>query len=124
MNAIATYQSLWRGAVPVRPPVTGQRRLTQAVVDKVLAEVCEGTDVRPREILGRGANRTHVIPLRQEAMYRLREITDEAGQPLYSYPSIGKRLNRDHSSVITAVKRHTERLQGLETAGMVLGGGE
>lgn len=117
MNAIVTYQSLWRGAIQITRERPGLQHLPKAVVDAVLTDLCRGTGVRPSDILGSDTNRTHIIPLRQEAMYRLRAMTDPTGRPLYSYPSIGARLGgRDHTTVMHGVRAHHRRLASQREA--------
>lgn len=51
------------------------------------------------------SRRAHPLPLaRQEAMWRMRNETTHA------MPSIGKCLNRDHTTVIYGIRRHEERM--------------
>lgn len=72
----------------------------------IIAEVAAEHQVTPADLIGHCRKPGYVKP-RHIAMARIR---NELG---YSYPQIGKLFNRDHSSVIWAVrggrKEHTPR---------------
>jgi chromosomal replication initiation ATPase DnaA len=90
--------------------VTEQRRvpLTFKLPDPpskvILAEVSVASGVPIDDLRGRKRWRSVAWP-RQEAMYRMRAETN------LSYPQIGRLLGgRDHSTIVTGVKRHAARL--------------
>lgn len=67
-------------------------------VDAVVAEVARGFRVTTGEILGRGRAR-HVHAARVCAMAVIREWTG------LSFPAIGRIFNRDHTTVMHAVRK-------------------
>jgi chromosomal replication initiation ATPase DnaA len=74
---------------------------------KLLAkEICKKHNLPIDEVLSDRQHR-HLVKARQEIWYRIRI---DLGM---SYPEIGKRFNRDHSTIMHGVKAHIERL-GLE----------
>lgn len=68
---------------------------------RILSECSAKYGVPIEAIVGASRSRA-ILPARYEAAYRM---VMEAGM---SYPSAGKRLNRDHTTVLHAVKRHVE----------------
>lgn len=65
---------------------------------KVLLDVCKKHRIKLVELLGERRSR-YLLPARYEAMWRM---SRELGM---STVAIGRRLNRDHSSVINALRR-------------------
>lgn len=89
-----------------RPALQAERlRRGQAVRFRsrpVLKAVAERNGVEPEMITGPGSY-SAIVRIRDEACWELRR----AG---LSYPEIGIAVNRDHSSVMSAVRRHEVRL--------------
>jgi chromosomal replication initiator protein len=83
--------SLWRGRIPIKPTMA-----------QIFAAVCADYDVEPDLIRSRHRFPDAVIP-RQEAMLRM----VETGQ--WTLPQVGRFFDRDHSTVIFAVRRAKAR---------------
>ena len=84
------------GEVLRNTPTTSNRRIT---VEEVLNLVCEYFDVEKSRILEDGRGTKEVSTARQVTMYLLRKLAE------LSHKSIGQQLgNRDHSTVVYAVK--------------------
>jgi len=71
----------------------------------VVAEVCDKHKVLPRELIS-PLKHNYLMPARREAMYRMRV---ELGM---SYPAIGRRMLRDHCTVVYNVRRY----QGMSSS--------
>lgn len=107
-----TYLSLWKGEVPAPPK--SSIAIRQDIFDQVLAEVCAGSSVRPRDLVGDSRLRP-IVHKRQEAMYRLRKLACEDGSPRYSLPVIGDKFGgRDHTTVLHGVRAHAKRLAAMD----------
>jgi chromosomal replication initiator protein len=75
-------------------------------MDDILRATARQFEVDPADIKSKGRRQELVAP-RQVAMYLIRELTS------HSYPEIGQFFSgRDHSTVMYAVQRVTERLGG------------
>lgn len=73
-------------------------------VPDIIKAVCMRFDLNQTQIVGRNANRFYSRP-RQIAMYLAREMTS------MSYPQIGARFKRDHTTVLWAVRGVTRLLE-------------
>ena len=76
----------------------------QAIIEQV-----KTPDITLAELLG-CTDRRRPARIRHEAMRRIRAITDTDGMPIYSYPDIGEFFQRNHSSVIYAVRVAEKRI--------------
>ena len=75
-------------------------------MDDVLRATARQFEVEAADIKSKGRRQELVVP-RQVAMYLIRELTS------HSYPEIGQFFSgRDHSTVMYAVQKVTERLEG------------
>ncbi len=75
------------------------RALTKPVTDdQVLAAVAEVYGISPRDLASR-SRRKEVVEPRQVAMYLLRDMLD------LSYPTIGEKLGRDHTTAIHSYEK-------------------
>lgn len=73
----------------------------------IVREVCEKHRVTIHEIRAH-TKETRIVIARQEAMYRLKKET------LMSYPQIAAKMGGfDHTTCMSAVKKHTARLAAL-----------
>ncbi|MBO4343741.1 MAG: chromosomal replication initiator protein DnaA [Clostridia bacterium] len=71
--------------------------------DKIITYVSQKTGIAPEEIVGK--RKTNEIAMaRQVSIYLLRELTE------MSYENVGKVFNRDHSTVVSAVKKIKEMM--------------
>ncbi|CDP50689.1 hypothetical protein [Devosia sp. DBB001] len=70
----------------------------------IVAECAAKYGVSVKDILSMRRNKD-IVSARYEAMWRMRQETT------MSYPQIGAKLGRDHSTVVHAIKRH-ERIRG------------
>lgn len=96
-----TVLSLWRGPLPVAP----QPR----TMFRILLEVGIKRRVSTADLLGPSRLQEHVRP-RHEAMWAMRQVTWADGSQRYSLPTIGRFFNRDHTTVLSGVRRHAERI--------------
>lgn len=80
-----------------------QQRLTQA--QQILAEIAQKHGVRISEIRGPRRQRALVLA-RHEYCVRL-----YSEMPQLSLPSIGRIINRDHTTVLYAVRKHKEAME-------------
>jgi chromosomal replication initiator protein len=71
--------------------------------DQILKSVAEFYNIGASDLITRGRKKEVVEP-RQVAMYLLRDILE------MSYPYIGERLGRDHTTAIHAVEKITQEL--------------
>ncbi|HEX7022628.1 MAG TPA: chromosomal replication initiator protein DnaA, partial [Trueperaceae bacterium] len=79
---------------------------TTLSMEDILRTTARHFDIEPSALRSKGRRQELVIP-RQVAMYLIRELTE------HSYPEIGQFFSgRDHSTVMYAVQRVTERLEG------------
>jgi chromosomal replication initiator protein len=67
-------------------------------VARIIADVALETGVPRRDILG-DARTKHIVDARHLAMWRVRRETG------MSLPAIGREFNRDHTSVLNAIRR-------------------
>ncbi len=82
--------------------------LTMADILRITAEHFE---VSPDDVRGKGRRQELVVP-RQIAMYLIRELTP------HSYPEIGQYFSgRDHSTVMYAVQKVSDQVEGDKTLG-------
>lgn len=75
-------------------------------IHAIIAEVCEKYDLTPAQIIGPQRHRFIVIA-RHEAYYRCAKETP------YSLPAIGRVFCRDHTSIMSGIKRHEKRMAAL-----------
>ena len=80
-------------------------------VREIIAEVSAKHGLQPAQITGPLTTKK-VTKARAEAAYRIRtELRPLALNPdFYSYPNIGRMLNRNHATIYTAVQRHAEAI--------------
>lgn len=83
------------------------RKALEARWKQIIAEVADKHQVNPMEILSQRREK-YIILARHEAVWRIRNET-----PL-SFPQIGVRMNRDHSTLIHSVKMHEKRIAAGE----------
>jgi chromosomal replication initiator protein len=81
--------------------------LSPSVRNQIIAEVLP-PGISCAEVLSQTRNR-RIARVRQAAMARLRAITDADGQPRYSFPAIGRAFDRDHTTVIHALRAVEKR---------------
>lgn len=89
------YLSLWKGPI-LRTPADASTA--------IIAEVAEKHGVTVKQLLGHRTDRAVAWP-RQEAMWELRQRTS------MSYPQIGRKFGRDHSTAIWACRQHEKRME-------------
>jgi chromosomal replication initiation ATPase DnaA len=75
----------------------------------IIWAVADERGVSPDEITGRGRTQK-VAHARQEVMWRARQVLRPDGSPRYSFPFIGRELNRDHTTVVHGVAAHEARV--------------
>lgn len=90
--------SLWKGLIT-------PRIARREEVEQVLAEVAGAHGVPPTAIKS-ATRRAKVCSARDELCYRLRKMG-------WSTPRIGQFLNRDHTTILAADRRHKAFLQSI-----------
>jgi chromosomal replication initiation ATPase DnaA len=97
--------SLWRG------PIYVETRKAREIV----AEVAKSHGFTFDDMIG--PRRFREISLaRQEAVWACRQVRRADGSQRYSLPFLGHLLNRDHTSILNAERRHAERLDAEKVA--------
>jgi len=75
---------------------------------QTLAAVAAAHGVSPADILGTRRFR-HLVYARQELAWRMRNARDSLGDPRFSLPQIAAWMNRDHSTLLHAIRAHEVR---------------
>lgn len=76
-------------------------------MQQIIKDVAAETGVSRDDLLGKSRLRT-VVRARWIAMHRMRELG-------YSYPAIGRRLGKDHTTVLSGVRKYKWQLRQQET---------
>jgi len=87
----------------VPPGPTGTAYFTQT-----LAAVASSHGVSPADILGPFRFRP-LVHARQELAWRMRNAKDSLGDPRFSLPQIAAWMDRDHTTILHAVRAHEAR---------------
>ena len=107
---VAEQKEVVSNLIPIRPKkrekivvyddiFKEEREAARVTSDKILFETCRYFNIdAPRDLIGHWRERNLIMP-RHIATYLMREMT------LLSLPQIGKRLNRDHSTVKFAIDK-------------------
>ena len=74
----------------------------------IVADVAAERGVPVSVLMGRSRYKRDVR-VRQEAIWRCREVRQDDGKPRYALQQIGQFFKRDHTTIIHACKRHLER---------------
>lgn len=90
--------SLWKGEVLDAPAAY------RPTMRQIATEVAEKHGVRLRDLTGRETGRIYVRA-RFEAMTRIRDELN------FSLPQIGRFFNRDHTTVINALRRYPQMVE-------------
>jgi len=77
-------------------------------MQEILAHVAARHNFTSQEVRGDVVNKK-LTAARHEAMWTMRQVTWPDGKARYSYPQIGTFFKRDHTTVMSACKRHAER---------------
>jgi chromosomal replication initiator protein len=75
----------------------------QPVGAKTLARIAAANGIAPSDLTG-PERPAWLVELRHECMWVLRQLG-------MSYPSIGRVMKRDHTSVMNGVRRHEQRME-------------
>lgn len=96
-----TVLSLWHGHIPAaRPPGNAMIRIVR--------EVAERHGLRPHDLTGPHRWKSYVAA-RFEAIWLIYQERWPDGRRVYSLPQIGRHFNRDHTSVLNAIRRYEGR---------------
>ena len=82
---------------------------------EVIREVAARHRLTIAELVGESRKREIAWP-RIEAMARIRALTGPDGRPRYTLPRIGQFFGRDHTTVLSAVRRWAEISASREAA--------
>jgi len=74
----------------------------------IVADVAAERGVPVSVLMGRSRYKRDVR-VRQEAIWRCREVRQDDGRPRYALQQIGQFFKRHHTTIIHACKRHLER---------------
>lgn len=77
---------------------------------RIILETAIKHNLMPAEMLG-AQRAPHLVKARHEVMYRLKTETT------MSLPAIGKRIGKDHSTVIHGVRKHKARMEAENAGG-------
>jgi len=80
----------------------------KAFFNQTLAAVAASHGVSPADVLGPVRVR-YLVHARQELAWRMRNARDAHGRPRFSMPQIGAWMNRDHTTILHAVRAHEAR---------------
>jgi chromosomal replication initiation ATPase DnaA len=75
----------------------------------IIRHTAEGHGLNVGDLTGRNRSRK-LVRARQEAMWRARQVKRPDGRNRYSFPQIGRALNRDHSTIVHGAAAHRDRL--------------
>lgn len=73
----------------------------QRIAEKLIGQVCEEFEVSRAELLGQSRNKD-IVPARHEACWRIAKATS------LSLPHLGSIFNRDHTSILHAIRKRNE----------------
>jgi chromosomal replication initiation ATPase DnaA len=85
-------------------PMIVERRLEEGFRQKIIRECAEEFGISVKDILG-NSRVNHIVMARRKAAW----IFYQRGT--MSYPQIGRLLNKNHSTIIHAVKKYQESLE-------------
>ncbi len=80
----------------------------KAFFDQTLAAVASSHGVSSADILGPFRFRA-LVHARQELAWRMRNAKDSLGDPRFSLPQIAAWMDRDHTTILHAVRAHEAR---------------
>jgi hypothetical protein len=84
------------------------RVVPAALFARVIEETATDHGLSPLDLLRKG--RSHKIAhARQHAMWRLRSMTDAAGEPLYGFLTLGRAFGLDHTTILHGIRQHRKR---------------
>lgn len=101
----ASYTFGWGWRVPVPPP---PRRPTRFAMREIVAEVAARHQLHPRDLTGPMRFKS-ICAARFEAMWLIYQERHPDGRRVYSLPQVGAFFNRDHTTVLNALRRHEQR---------------
>jgi chromosomal replication initiation ATPase DnaA len=73
-------------------------------VSQILHEECEAAQVSPHDVLS-PSRRWPVVAVRHRVWKRICEELRPRNRMVYSYPAIARMFNRDHSTLVHAMKK-------------------
>jgi hypothetical protein len=76
-------------------------QVDQRIAEKLIVQVCEEFEVSRAELLGQSRNK-EIVPARHEACWRIAKATS------LSLPHLGSIFNRDHTSILHAIRKRNE----------------
>ena len=83
--------------------------MINARMTDIVEEVCKQHRVRRNEFYGPRRTR-HLVLARWEAVYRMRQIVDKAGRPVFTFGRIAQHLRRDPSTIRHALTQYRNHL--------------
>lgn len=103
-----TMGNTWRIPASIPAPIL-------LTMDSVVNPIAKAHGVSVKALLGPARHKS-ICEVRFEAMWALRQQRNRHGQPRWSLPQIGRFFNRDHTTVLNALRRHAERLADQQVA--------
>jgi hypothetical protein len=97
---LSTRAGVLHGAIP--PGLyESSTKADERIAEKLIAQVCAEFDVERAELLGQSRSEK-IVPIRHEACWRIAKATS------LSLPHIGSIFNRDHTSILHAIRRRND----------------
>ncbi len=106
MSEVAySFEFGWR--VPSAPPPP-TRRAPRFAMREIVEEVAARHNLNPRDLTGPMRFKS-IVRARFEAMWLIYEERHPDGRRVYSLPQVGAYFNRDHTTVLYALRRYEQR---------------
>lgn len=97
---LSTRAGVLHGAIPPGQ-YESSTKADERIAEKLIGQVCAEFDVSRAELLGQSRSEK-IVPVRHEACWRIAKATS------LSLPHIGSIFNRDHTSILHAIRRRNE----------------
>lgn len=97
---LSTRACMLHGAIPAGKYETSVEA-DQRIADNIILQVCEEFGLSRSELLGQ-SRKESLVPARHEACWRIAKATS------LSLPHIGSIFNRDHTSILHAIRKRNE----------------
>lgn len=97
---LSTRAGILHGAIPPGQ-YESSTKADERIAEKLILQVCEEFKVSRAELLGQSRNK-EIVPARHEACWRIAKATS------LSLPHLGSIFNRDHTSILHAIRRRNE----------------
>jgi hypothetical protein len=97
---LSTRAGILHGAIPPGQ-YESSTKADERIAEKLILQVCEEFEVSRAELLGQSRSEK-IVPVRHEACWRIAKATS------LSLPHLGSIFNRDHTSILHAIRKRNE----------------